>query len=99
MPWPTLSPEDRFSSLAHPSGCASFPSLAVENSKELGPSGPIEKHAGQLSVQPKAAPRCPAVGQTLAVCVGAEALSRQVVMTSQRELAWAQTTLGGERGS
>lgn len=38
-------------------------------------------------------------GRHWLVCVEAEAPSRQALMTSQRELAWAQTTLGGERGS
>lgn len=43
----------------------------------------------------------PQPGRHWPVCVRAEAgaASRLAVMTSRRELAWAQTTLGGERGS
>lgn len=56
---------------------------------------------GNFLLSPRQRLAAPQPGRHWPVCVGAEAeaASRLAVMTSRRELAWAQTTLGGERGS
>ena len=80
---------------------AGFPSLAIENEKELVSSGPKDKQAGQFSVGPKAALSCPGARQTLgSLCAGPRLQHPPACdgfATSRRELASTQTAReGGE---
>lgn len=79
MPWPESPQKDGFWQ-------AGFPSLAIENEKELVSSGPKDKQAGQFSVGPKT--RSPALEPSrhwaVCVCAGAEAAApHRLVMASQ----------------